>query len=53
VGGSALFERNPLQRVWRDVHGGSAHIVFQWDVHGVAFGRVELGLPSGLPGMQV
>jgi 3-hydroxy-9,10-secoandrosta-1,3,5(10)-triene-9,17-dione monooxygenase len=52
-GGSALFERNPLQRVWRDVHGGSAHIVFQWDVHGVAFGRVELGLPSGLPGMQV
>jgi 3-hydroxy-9,10-secoandrosta-1,3,5(10)-triene-9,17-dione monooxygenase len=52
-GGSALYISNPVQRVWRDVHGGAAHIVFQWDVHGVASGRVELGLPSGMPGMLV
>jgi 3-hydroxy-9,10-secoandrosta-1,3,5(10)-triene-9,17-dione monooxygenase len=52
-GGSALYVSNPVQRVWRDVHGGAAHIVFQWDVHGVASGRVELGLPSGMPGMLV
>ena len=52
-GGGALYKRSPLQRVWRDVHGGAAHIVFQWDIHGVAFGRVELGLPSGLPGLKV
>ena len=52
-GGSALYKHNALQRAWRDVHGGSAHIVFQWDIHGVAYGRVDLGLPSGLPGMSV
>jgi 3-hydroxy-9,10-secoandrosta-1,3,5(10)-triene-9,17-dione monooxygenase len=52
-GGAALYKRNALQRAWRDIHGGAAHIVFQWDIHGVAYGRVNLGLPSGLPGMSV
>jgi 3-hydroxy-9,10-secoandrosta-1,3,5(10)-triene-9,17-dione monooxygenase len=52
-GGSALYESSPLQRMWRDVHGGTAHIVYQWDVQGVVSGKVELGLPSGLPGLDV
>ncbi|WP_242127386.1 acyl-CoA dehydrogenase family protein [Sphingobium sp. Sx8-8] len=52
-GGSALYKSNSVQRMWRDVHGGVAHIVFQWDVHGVASGKVDLGIPSGMPGMLV
>jgi 3-hydroxy-9,10-secoandrosta-1,3,5(10)-triene-9,17-dione monooxygenase len=52
-GGSALYQSNSLQRAWRDIHGGAAHIVFQWDIHGIAYGRVHLGLPSGLAGMKV
>jgi 3-hydroxy-9,10-secoandrosta-1,3,5(10)-triene-9,17-dione monooxygenase len=53
AGGSALYNSNPLQRAWRDIHGGYAHAAFRWDVHGTNFGRVELGLPSNLPGFSV
>ena len=52
-GGSALQRNNPLQRIWRDVHAGSANFTLQWDVTGPAYGRILLGLPSGLPGMPV
>ena len=50
-GGSSLQLSNPLQRAWRDVHAGAANFTLQWDVAGPAYGRVMLGLPSGLPGM--
>ena len=53
AGGSALFKSNPLQRAWRDVHAGAAHFILQWDVVGPAYGRVMLGLPSGLPGLAI
>jgi 3-hydroxy-9,10-secoandrosta-1,3,5(10)-triene-9,17-dione monooxygenase len=44
-GGSANFDTNPLQRYWRDVHAMGAHIGFNFDTAGEAFGRAELGLP--------
>ena len=53
TGGSGLYESNAMQRVWRDIHGGAAHVIFRWDVHGTVFGKVELGLPSLMPGMSV
>ena len=52
-GGSALYDTNPLQRAWRDVHAGAAHLGLQWDTMGSAYGRFELGLPSGLPGLSI
>lgn len=45
-GGGANFDTNPLQRYWRDVHAMGAHIGFNFDSAGEAFGRAELGLPS-------
>ena len=50
-GGTALYETSPLERAWRDVNAGIAQITLQWDIVGPAFGRVELGLPSGLAGV--
>jgi len=50
-GGSALYSDNPLQRAWRDIHAGAANFTLQWDVVGPAYGRIMLGLPSGLPGL--
>jgi 3-hydroxy-9,10-secoandrosta-1,3,5(10)-triene-9,17-dione monooxygenase len=44
-GGSAIYDTNPLQRYWRDVHAMAAHIVLNFDQAGEAFGRAELGLP--------
>lgn len=50
-GGTALFESSPIERAWRDVHAGVAQITLQWDIAGPAWGRVALGLPSGLAGV--
>jgi 3-hydroxy-9,10-secoandrosta-1,3,5(10)-triene-9,17-dione monooxygenase len=44
-GGSAIYDTNPLQRYWRDVHAMAAHAVLNLDQAGEAFGRAELGLP--------
>lgn len=52
-GGSALYTSNPLQRAWRDIHAGAANFTLQWDVVGPAYGRILLGLPSGLPGLPL
>ena len=40
-----MFEKNPLQRYWRDVQASSMHITFNMDYLGEMFGKVELGLP--------
>jgi len=53
AGGSALYLSNPLQRAWRDIHAGVGNFTLQWDAVGPAYGRILLGLPSGLPGMPV
>lgn len=50
AGGSALFESNPVQKGWRDVHGTSAHYGFNTDFQYGTYGRLLLGLPIP-PGM--
>ncbi len=49
AGGGGLYESNPLQRMFRDAHAASAHVLFHMDVVGTLYGRVVLGLPSGSP----
>ena len=49
AGGHAIYERNPLQRLHRDVHAGSHQVALSWDDNAVLYGRVRLGLePAGL-----
>src|SRR5499427_6052685 len=48
-GGAAVYERNPIQRAFRDVHGANAHYMLNWDVSGAVYGRVALGLPPDAP----
>jgi 3-hydroxy-9,10-secoandrosta-1,3,5(10)-triene-9,17-dione monooxygenase len=50
-GGGGLFEGSAVQRHWRDVHAAAAQFGLQWDVWAPAYGRVRLGLPSGMPGV--
>lgn len=42
-GGRAVYLRNPLQRGFRDVSTVQAHIAFNFDLVGAAYGRVALG----------
>jgi indole-3-acetate monooxygenase len=48
AGGSALFESNPLERCFRDVHGTTQHIGTQAANFELA-GRVLFGLDPGTP----
>ena len=50
-GGGGLFEGSAVQRHWRDVHAAAAQFGLQWDVWAPAYGRVRLGLASGMPGV--
>jgi len=47
TGGMGLYDRNLLQRSWRDIHAGAKHISMNWDAVGSLYGRVLLGLPPG------
>jgi 3-hydroxy-9,10-secoandrosta-1,3,5(10)-triene-9,17-dione monooxygenase len=49
TGGAAVYERNPIQRAFRDAHAANAHYVLNWDVNGAVYGRVALGLPPDAP----
>ena len=49
TGGGAIYERNPIQRAFRDAHAANAHYVLSWDVNGAMYGRVALGLPPDAP----
>jgi 3-hydroxy-9,10-secoandrosta-1,3,5(10)-triene-9,17-dione monooxygenase len=49
AGGGANYLSNPLQRAFRDVHAGIAHIGLSWDINGAEFGRTAIGLPIGNP----
>ncbi len=48
-GGGGLYERNPLERMFRDAHAIQSHIAFSFDVAGGAAGRHALGLGSDNP----
>jgi 3-hydroxy-9,10-secoandrosta-1,3,5(10)-triene-9,17-dione monooxygenase len=48
-GGGAVYLHNPLQRAFRDMHAARAHITFNMDVAGTAYGRVALGQPADNP----
>jgi indole-3-acetate monooxygenase len=48
AGGTALFEHNPIERCFRDVHATTQHIGTQATNYELA-GRVLLGLDAGTP----
>ena len=48
-GGRAVYLRNPLQRSFRDVSTVQAHIAFNFDIVGAAYGRVALGQMADNP----
>jgi alkylation response protein AidB-like acyl-CoA dehydrogenase len=45
AGGSAIYDAEPLQRMWRDLNAASAHMAFSWDDAVNDFTRARLGLP--------
>jgi 3-hydroxy-9,10-secoandrosta-1,3,5(10)-triene-9,17-dione monooxygenase len=45
-GGSALYEASDMQRLWRDANAAAAHHGLTWDIRGVEYGRVMMGLPA-------
>lgn len=45
AGAHGLFEENPLQRAFRDVHAANAQLGLRWDNNALDFGRIALGLP--------
>ncbi len=49
TGGSALYSRNPIQRLFRDAHAICGHIAFNSGVAAGAFGQAELGLEVSNP----
>ncbi len=49
TGGSALYSRNPIQRLFRDARAIGTHIAFNSDVAYGAFGQAELGLAVSNP----
>jgi 3-hydroxy-9,10-secoandrosta-1,3,5(10)-triene-9,17-dione monooxygenase len=48
-GGGAIYLRNRLQRAFRDIHAVRAHIGFNTDTAGSAYGRVALGHAADNP----
>jgi 3-hydroxy-9,10-secoandrosta-1,3,5(10)-triene-9,17-dione monooxygenase len=45
-GGSSLYDSSDIQRLWRDANAAAAHHGLAWDVRGLEFGRVMMGLPA-------
>lgn len=45
AGGSAIYEGEALQRIWRDLNAAGAHMAFVWDDAVNDFARASLGLP--------
>ena len=48
-GGGGVYDRNPLSRVFRDIHAGTAHITQTWDPNAITYGRLSLGLETDNP----
>lgn len=43
-GAHGLFEDSPLQRAFRDIHAVNAQAGLRWEINGVAYGKVALGV---------
>lgn len=43
AGANGIYDRYPMQRLFRDHHSGMAHIGFSWDAQGGAWGLVSMG----------
>ena len=43
AGANGIYDRYPIQRIFRDQHALSAHIGFSWDAQGSPWGLVALG----------
>lgn len=50
AGGTGLYEKSDLQRLWRDANAAAAHHGLTWDWVAVAYTRSILGLPNTVPG---
>src|SRR6202035_3603332 len=49
TGGGAIYERNPIQRAFRDVHAANAHYVLNWDVNGAVYAGGPRARPPAAP----
>lgn len=49
AGVRALFQDDPLQRVFRDIHAVEAHFGVNWDACSTAYGRAAFGLDQITP----
>ena len=49
AGATGLYDDQPLQRCYRDLHAANAHISMMWDAQATTYGRVALGLPCDNP----
>jgi alkylation response protein AidB-like acyl-CoA dehydrogenase len=47
TGARGLFEKNHIQRAYRDLHAVSGHIVANWDAPAYSYGQIMLGGPPG------
>ena len=50
-GASGLYDEQPLQRAFRDLHAANQHISMMWDAQATTYGRVALGLPCDNPSL--
>jgi 3-hydroxy-9,10-secoandrosta-1,3,5(10)-triene-9,17-dione monooxygenase len=49
AGATGLYDEQPLQRAFRDLHAANAHISMMWEAQATTFGRVALGLACDNP----
>jgi 3-hydroxy-9,10-secoandrosta-1,3,5(10)-triene-9,17-dione monooxygenase len=49
AGATGLYDEQPLQRSFRDLHAANAHITMMWDAQATTYGRVALGMPCDNP----
>ena len=48
-GARSLFDDNPIQRIFLDMHAAATHINLNWEITSISYGRVVLGLPPDNP----
>ncbi|MEC7489014.1 MAG: acyl-CoA dehydrogenase family protein [Pseudomonadota bacterium] len=46
IGAAGIYQSNPFQRRFRDMHAAASQIQVSFDINGAEFGRVELGLEA-------